>query len=716
MQELRFVPVYQTIDMWLKTNEGEEKSLVLRSVRSVAARLGAQSNLLVDTVGDVSSYVLTLIPKIGSRVFGSHYPLAFQRGLIGENSTNFRAYFNNFACTTPPLAISLADSMNISEVLKKPITLKVSNHPFPPVAEDLLKNRNYSTISTTMDVMIIVSMSYIMAAYSQLIITEGIKKSKHMQILSGLRPWMYWITNFAWDFIYFVVQMAAFVGIFYAFNIVPYTRNFKTVLTLLLAMSLYAWAAIPFTYCFSFVFKSASRGFTLILIYNTISGIVGAVFVSVLQRSNTNNMGIISTVIIPFAFPTYSISKIFTAVYNNELAMQACQMVDCLNPFSRANTQCCGRSEGRIYTDHILTDSSELGIMLPVIFFGIQGFAYWYFVFKREYKTNSRLFSQCKQSFQSDENFQYNNRSLKEDGGCTDEDSDIAAEKSIAKAMDKQNTAVVVDGVKKWYGDFCAVEGVSFHVEKGDCFGLLGVNGAGKTSTFQMLTGENDISYGDAFIYGRSVKTDWRKACANVGYCPQFDAVLEEMTGEETLYMFARIRGIPKGHIPQKVHAVIHTIGIGLYAKKLIKEYSGGNKRRLSLGIALVGMPAVLLLDEPTTGVDPKARRIIWNIFTGIRALGTSLVLTSHNMEECEALCTELAIMVDGSFKCYGSCQHIKSKYGAGFTLLIRLARAEQADAAKNEVIRAFPGAILKVGKLPVSFDGIACAFTTLFS
>ncbi|EPB76344.1 ABC transporter, ATP-binding protein [Ancylostoma ceylanicum] len=565
----------------------EECLLAKRSVRSVAARLGAQSNLLVDTVGDVSSYVLTLIPKIGSRVFGSHYPLAFQRGLIGENSTNFRAYFNNFACTTPPLAISLADSMNISEVLKKPITLKVSNHPFPPVAEDLLKNRNYSTISTTMDVMIIVSMSYIMAAYSQLIITEGIKKSKHMQILSGLRPWMYWITNFAWDFIYFVVQMAAFVGIFYAFNIV---------------------------------------------------------------------------------------------VYNNELAMQACQMVDCLNPFSRANTQCCGRSEGRIYTDHILTDSSELGIMLPVIFFGIQGFAYWYFVFKREYKTNSRLFSQCKQSFQSDENFQYNNRSLKEDGGCTDEDSDIAAEKSIAKAMDKQNTAVVVDGVKKWqdwqYRMFYS-------------------------NSIKMLTGENDISYGDAFIYGRSVKTDWRKACANVGYCPQFDAVLEEMTGEETLYMFARIRGIPKGHIPQKVtehvHAVIHTIGIGLYAKKLIKEYSGGNKRRLSLGIALVGMPAVLLLDEPTTGVDPKARRIIWNIFTGIRALGTSLVLTSHNMEECEALCTELAIMVDGSFKCYGSCQHIKSKYGAGFTLLIRLARAEQADAAKNEVIRAFPGAILKV-------------------
>ncbi|VDO19885.1 unnamed protein product [Heligmosomoides polygyrus] len=122
----------------------------------------------------------------------------------------------------------------------------------------------------------------------------------------------------------------------------------------------------------------------------------------------------------------------------------------------------------------------------------------------------------------------------------------------------------------------------------------------------------------------------------------------------------------------------------------------GGNKRRLSLGIALIGLPQVLLLDEPTTGVDPKARRIIWNIFSKVQALGTALVLTSHSMDECEALCTELAIMVSGRFKCYGSCQHIKSRYGAGFTLLIRMRRCEDVDVVKTAVSRNFPGAILK--------------------
>lgn len=138
-------------------------------------------------------------------------------------------------------------------------------------------------------------------------------------------------------------------------------------------------------------------------------------------------------------------------------------------------------------------------------------------------------------------------------------------------------------------------------------------------------------------------------------------------------------------------------------------NFSGGNKRRLSLGIALVGLPDVLLLDEPTTGVDPKARRIIWNILAKVRQLGTAMVLTSHSMDECEALCTELAVMVygrdrilfelysvSGRFRCYGSCQHIKSRYGAGYTLLIRLKNVEDAERTKQELYSRFPGTKLK--------------------
>lgn len=115
--------------------------------------------------------------------------------------------------------------------------------------------------------------------------------------------------------------------------------------------------------------------------------------------------------------------------------------------------------------------------------------------------------------------------------------------------------------------------------------------------------------------------------------------------------------------------------------------------------MALVGLPEVLLLDEPTTGVDPKARRTIWNILSAVRTGGTALVLTSHSMEECEALCTEMAIMVSGQFRCLGAGQHIKSRYGIGYTLILRLADASTVPATKTNIDRAFPGAVLKVRK-----------------
>jgi ABC-type multidrug transport system ATPase subunit len=117
-----------------------------------------------------------------------------------------------------------------------------------------------------------------------------------------------------------------------------------------------------------------------------------------------------------------------------------------------------------------------------------------------------------------------------------------------------------------------------------------------------MLIGENTVTKGDAFIHGFSVTENWRNACTNIGYCPQYDAIMKELTGEETLYLIARIRGIPEQAIPDIVNTIIDIIDIRQHAFKQIKAYSGGNKRRLSLGMSLVGSPPVLMLDEPSSG------------------------------------------------------------------------------------------------------------------
>ena len=348
-----------------------------------------------------------------------------------------------------------------------------------------------------------------------------------------------------------------------------------------------------------------------------------------------------------------------------------------------------------VYTNNILGTFNKMGLGYGVVFLCVEGFVFWFttIAIEKNWWTTLKLKLKGKKKV----GFQNLGFDLTpEDDISSIEDSDVIKEKQKMSNATPHEAAVIVKDIKKWYGNFNAVKGINFHVNQGECFGLLGVNGAGKTSTFQMLTGENSVSEGDAFINGYSVISDWRSAGEHIGYCPQYDAIIKEMSGEETLYMFARIRGIYEKDIPRIVDSIIDAIGIGIYAKRQIKTYSGGNKRRLIFGIALVGMPEVLLLDEPTTGVDPKARRVIWDILSKLRELGSALVLTSHSMEECEALCTNLAIMVYGKFKCLGSAQHIKSKYGAGYTLLMRV-DPQYANTIKREIEKRFPGSVLKV-------------------
>uniref|UniRef100_A0A9J8AW70 ATP-binding cassette, sub-family A (ABC1), member 3b n=1 Tax=Cyprinus carpio carpio TaxID=630221 RepID=A0A9J8AW70_CYPCA len=259
---------------------------------------------------------------------------------------------------------------------------------------------------------------------------------------------------------------------------------------------------------------------------------------------------------------------------------------------------------------------------------------------------------------------------------------------------------------RKKVGEECgqsllAVDRLSLAVGKGECFGLLGFNGAGKTTTFKMLTGDESITSGDAFIDGYSILRDVKKVQQRIGYCPQFDAVLDHMTGRETLSMYARLRGIPEKYVTACVENVLRSLLLEPHADKLVRSYSGGNKRKLSAGMALIGGPPVIFLDEPSTGMDPVARRLLWDAITRTRESGKAIIITSHSMEECEALCTRLAVMVNGQFKCLGSPQHLKSKFGSGYTLLAKVrveTELEEMDLQlfKDFIESTFPGSSLK--------------------
>ncbi|VDM53187.1 unnamed protein product [Angiostrongylus costaricensis] len=205
-----------------------------------------------------------------------------------------------------------------------------------------------------------------------------------------------------------------------------------------------------------------------------------------------------------------------------------------------------------------------------------------------------------------------------------------------------------------------ALDGLTMGVQNGECFGLLGVNGAGKTTTFDILTGQSFATAGTAYIDKRDVTEQ-----IPIGYCPQFDALMLDFTGRD-----------------------------------------GGQRRKISVAIALLSPTRIIILDEPTAGIDPKARREIWEVLSMVRDQSHSaLLLTSHSMDECEALCSRIAILQRGRMVAIGTSQHLKTKFGNSYTITMVAPRLELRDNVIEGVIRTFPYAVLKTPKESLSLS-----------
>jgi ABC-2 type transport system ATP-binding protein len=220
------------------------------------------------------------------------------------------------------------------------------------------------------------------------------------------------------------------------------------------------------------------------------------------------------------------------------------------------------------------------------------------------------------------------------------------------------SSAVLVDGLRKSYGDVAAVRGISFEIRTGEVFGLLGPNGAGKTTTVEVLEGYRKRDAGSVQVLGvdpASAGGAWRQ---RIGVVLQSGSMYGQLTVAESLALFA-------GYYEQSrdVGEVISLVGLEEKRDALVRTLSGGQKRRLDLGLALVGDPELVFLDEPTTGFDPEARRRAWETIRSLRELGKTILLTTHYLDEAERLCDRVAVLRDGQIAALGKPRELA---GAG--------------------------------------------------
>jgi len=215
--------------------------------------------------------------------------------------------------------------------------------------------------------------------------------------------------------------------------------------------------------------------------------------------------------------------------------------------------------------------------------------------------------------------------------------------------------AIEAQNLKKSFGELQAVQGVSFRAEKGEILSLLGPNGAGKSTTISMLSGLLRPDDGDACIEGHSIRTDAREARAALGVVPQDIAIYPDLSARENLVFWGKMYGLRGTELKKRVDEVLEIIGLTDRQKGASGKFSGGMKRRLNIGIALLHKPQVVIMDEPTVGIDPQSRRNILDNVKELNAQGMTVLYTTHYMEEAQELSDHIAVMDHGQLIAYGT-------------------------------------------------------------
>ncbi|ERE85388.1 ATP-binding cassette sub-family A member 12-like protein [Cricetulus griseus] len=573
------------------------------------------------------------------------------------------------------------------------------SHPYPGV-----QDQEQATISSLIDILVALSIlmgySVTTASFVTYIVREHQTKAKQLQHISGIGVTCYWVTNFIYDMVFYLVPVAFSIGVIAIFKLPAfYSENNLGAVSLLLL--LFGYATFSWMYLLAGLFHETGMAFITYVCVNLFFGINSIVSLSVVyflskEKPNDPTLELISETLkrIFLIFPQFCFGYGLI-----ELSQQQA-VLDFLKAY------------GVEYPSETF-EMDKLGAMFVALV--SQGTMF----FLLRLLLNEWLIKKLRLFFRK-----FVSSPIME---TVDEDEDVRAERLRVESGAAEFDLVQLHHLTKTYQlihkKIIAVNNISLGIPAGECFGLLGVNGAGKTTIFKMLTGDIIPSSGNILIRNKSGSLGHVDSHSSlVGYCPQEDALDDLVTVEEHLYFYARVHGIPEKDIKETVHKLLRRLHLMPYKDRSTSMCSYGTKRKLSTALALIGKPSILLLDEPSSGMDPKSKRHLWRIISEEVQNKCSVILTSHSMEECEALCTRLAIMVNGRFQCIGSLQHIKSRFGRGFTVKVHLKNNKVSMENLTRFMQLhFPKTYLKDQHLsmleyhvPVTAGGVANIFDLL--
>jgi lipooligosaccharide transport system ATP-binding protein len=256
-------------------------------------------------------------------------------------------------------------------------------------------------------------------------------------------------------------------------------------------------------------------------------------------------------------------------------------------------------------------------------------------------------------------------------------------------------------GLVKRFGELVAVDGVDFDVERGEAFGFLGPNGAGKTSTMRMIGCVSPPSGGTLNILGLDPVTNGSDIRARLGVVPQQDTLDMELTVRENIIIYGRYFGLPRGDLGRRADELIDFVQLNERANDKVEPLSGGMKRRLTIARSLVNDPEVLLLDEPTTGLDPQARHTVWDRLFRLKQRGVTLILTTHYMDEAEQLCDRLVVMDKGKIAAEGSPLELIRRYSTREVVELRFRHENRPEEVAAELKSRMDGLVRRLEALP---------------